>query len=544
MSAVSISDQAIACEVFHLAKQDNAHFAAQVCARAFEGDHMFETTKGELLLHIEETLKELRAKHDLPRTAQHYYDQWKSGTGNSTPWFRTSLNETGTEMVHMTAAANLYLEILGRSKLNVSATTVDKLGPSFDFFFRSAAQLSGRVEEQQAIIQEQIQKLQEEWDTLERLGAGALDDRDLVTMATKAREIIIDIRAGVSAAPAAARQMNRDINEALYSPETEGAKQSDLHGRALDIHSEFSESHPHQILKALSRTYGAEGKREALHNAIAEVTENLKDHLSFEDRQRINSFFSYAINISRDMIAEHQKTSRQLLNFVEDPEINERKREAIEFKETRKVCMLIGRHLKPTPRDSRLKDIGLEYPDRDEVPHPAPVTSRLSPWQQPTTTVSATVEPDYTDFEQMKREGEAAIKLGKRRARTLASSTFKRKAAVLLEEQEEITVAEFFASYPLSFGLMEFEAFFSFAATKHPSTFDVLDVTGIPLRDGERLRQIIVPNFRLLRTGEPGMSYGAAAHHMTKLQTSAAASDLEDDIIIDLSEEDFTIAAQ
>jgi hypothetical protein len=465
-------------------------------------DHLCSTL--EQLLQVAREI-ELGAGYDsrIQEDPKHYLDQWSNVRGAN--WFSVHADPAGLKIYRLTPAGREAHTILASIEAGRSIATESRLKRFIDLANDLAARASGRTDRRINELKSQMARAQREIAEIERTGQVALmPEREVIA----GFEELLRIHGAIGADLDQVRELVAQHRSATHDIVMTSEEPK---GRLLDLvfaeEDKVRDTDEYASLDALRQLLTDDQLRVTTRRRVEELKEHPAIHTRFIATGKMPARFDGAVESffdrSRRIDTEFTGYYEQLRGIVVREDIDEMRAIGRTHKSLGKRFVELRDRLAPSPRDPRLRGIGIVLSGTSIRPHPSadihfPVN--LAARTKPFT-------PDGHDEDESNPE---AFARELRRETYIASSQLKLRIALARRKagRQDIRLSEVLALFPLKYGLLELNAFIELAVQHTPSNFDAEHVGVTRLIDeyedpvGRRTCTYFDPVF--LPVGQPG----------------------------------------
>ena len=496
-----------------LLRQDNLAFYAEINARAFSESASGEVPRATYLRIVDAVKADFVAvldNEDFSREARYYLDVMLGrfasyDPARTQPWVGTETRD-GTEMVVLLEPAARVIRILSEIGSDQGFIATSSLSSLTERVSRVVARLSGDETRQIEELETRKREIEAEIAQLKARGAQPMTDRERQTEIGGLLADIARIRAGFSEVPGARRRINRE-NQELFL-ETDAAP-----GAALDVFWErqkaWEQSGEAAILESLRHLYTDVTRSQLTQASLEIIARDCADILAPQDRARVAGFLPDMLEISNDISIEIAGIWRSVRAYLSSPDYTARREESRALKAADEAIARVRNELRPSPRDTRLREVGLA------------LTMPLR--TSPLTDLRLTLEPPEGPAEARKNapaardaaeeEARTRRELAEENARSLylGVRSLKARIADAMGEAESVTLAEVLRRFPPRYGRHEIACYLDLAASQVPSSLAPGNSFVIRLTERGRVSAANVPNPVFHRSGPIGKGFEAHA---------------------------------
>lgn len=488
-----------------LLRQDNLQFYAEINARAFSGASMGEIPITAYLKIIDE-VKGISVDGDFTKPAKFYLDRMLGKCAGydrkkAEAWIGTDIRGD-TEMVVLLEAGARALRILRDLEADQSFLAVSSLSSLTDRITQVVARLSGDVSQQIDALEARREEIDREIAGLKARGATPLTHRERQTEIFAVLNDISQIRAGFAEVPGARRRINRE-NQDLFL-------ESDAPvGQVLDVFFEhtkaWEESGESAILSTLRDMHVDIQKGQQLQTQLEAMAEECADTLDPRHRRDIVSFLPDMLEISSDITVEISNIWKAVHAYISNPNYTAKRADARALRDAQAAATRVRTEVQPSPRDSRLKEIGLLLTEPLRTAPQSDLRLTLDPPEAPKE------DKHLTPAESLDDEDPAILMMAREKARSayLSKAAMTDRIAQAMGEADNVTLSDVLRRFPLRYGRHEICCYLTLASSHHPS----LLVEGMSFLVRMTERNIVsaanIPNPIFRRTGEIGEGFGS-----------------------------------
>lgn len=498
-------------------RQDNLAFYAEINARAFSGQFMSEVPV-QVYLRIIDQVKSaflsVSPDQDFSKPAKTYLDimlgKLASYDHNKVePWVGTDV-KNGNEFVVLLEPASRVLRIL-REGLDgqQSLLAVSSLSSLSEKLTSTAARLSGDVTQQINALENRKNEIEAEIATLKANGARPMTQLERNTEIHSILNDISQIKAGFAEVPAAKRRINRE-NQAIFLESEKPV------GQVLDIfwqrQVDWESSAENAVLTTLKDLHVDIGKAQTMQGGLEEVMRYGEDSIPHHIRRDVSTFLNEMLGISNEIALEISHIWKSVNSYISNPNYAQRREDALVLRRAQTAIGRIRDEVRPSPRDARLKALGLSM----TLPLRTHPTSHIKLTMEPPEKIEVEKElapvADAPDSE----ERLLALALENAKSAHLSTKRIVDRIKGAMENQSEVTLSDVIRKYPLRYGRHELSRYLAVASGTHPSI--LIEGMTFTMRFEERgqttAANIVNPIFR--RKGEIGEGFGdfATADYM------------------------------
>jgi hypothetical protein len=468
---------------FKLLNQDNAYFAAQVCADCFQGEKSEEVSREFILSVIEKVRDRLNSDAGigarLTGSAEHYLAHWMKDP-EGVNWLGSRTNERHQEVVTFLPAAKAVVTTIYEVGVERSLTTDHAFTEFETLIMRAEARISGDDTHMRESLIEERDKAQRRLDDFERNGMAELTEGDKREYAALVISKIYQISNAYGSVVKEMRQHNESIRKKLQEP-TDGPAVEPLI-EVLEEHKALKKTPPFRLASTIQQITGTPDHKRRIDRAILAICDHCSDYLSLTDRRQAREFFAQLSMVSGEINREHMRANQQIAAFIDDPEYVRRNpvysllsKLKTRFEEVRDV---IG----PTERDPRIAGMGLRFTDFSR-PDAAPAISAKLHYNPPVSRIAGKIAPPINAGNNPNADAEA-------QANVVAEEYLSRKKAMRrirkhVEEHGDARLSEIIEAIPLRYGIREVALYLDLAATALPSLYTPDDEVRLTVREGE-----------------------------------------------------------
>jgi len=504
MSQMMIQSNISDSPELRLLRQENLPFYAEINARAFSGANMSEIPMIAYLKIIEE-VKSVIIDGDHSKPAKLYLDlmlgKYTSyDRRKAEPWIGTE-KRGETEMVILLEPGARALRILRDLEADQSFLAVSSLSSLTERITEVVARLSGDKSQQIEALKARKQEIEAQIQSLETHGAIPMSKRQRQTEIYAVLNDISHIRAGFSEVPGARRRINRENQDIFLESDAPV-------GDVLDIFFErtkaWEESGESAILSTLRDMHVDISKGQKLQAQLEAMVRQCADMLEPRHRRDIVSFLPDMLEISSDITIEISNIWKAVHAYISNPNYTAKRADARALRDAREAAMRIRDELKPSPRDNRLKEIGLcmTEPLRTSPQTDLRLTLEAPEGEKEEKALVDPVTLDGPDatLEMMARE--------KARSAYLSDRQIRERIRAAMGGGENVTLSDILRRFPLRYGRHEISRYLTVASSHHPSL--LLEGMSFTIRMEERgiVSAANIPNPIFRRSGAIGEGFG------------------------------------
>ncbi|MFZ3584535.1 DUF3375 family protein [Loktanella sp. DJP18] len=499
-------------------RQDNLAFYAEINARAFRGAFMSEVPVQVYLRIIDEVKQDfisVSPAQDFTKPADFYlnlmigkhasYDHAKSE-----PWLGTDI-KGDTEVVVLLEPASKALRILRDLDNQQSFLAVSSLSSLSDRLISKAARLSGDASQQIDALESRRTDIDLEIAELKARGAKPLTPIERRTEIYALLNDLSQIKAGFAEVPAAKRRINSENKDLFLDSDAPV-------GDVLDVFWErqraWDQSAENAVLTTLRDLHVNIAKAQIMQGSLESVVRMGDDIIDLHLRREITSFLPDMLGISNDISLEISYIWTTLSSFISNPNYAARREDARVLRAAQAAAVRIRNEVRPSPRDTRLKDTGLvmTMPLRTNPLCDLKLTTEAPvPIDEDRDLVAVAEEPD-SDARRMALAKEAA------KSAHLSTASIVARVKDAMGTRQEVTLSDVIRHSPLRYGRHEISRYLAVASGTMPS----LLVEGMSFtvqfheRDKSTMANIVNPIFRLNGTvGEGFGDFDTASYLLT-----------------------------
>lgn len=486
--------------VFPFFFQTYCHFAADVVNATFHGEHSTAVDEGVLLRNIAR-IQEARRDHPnakaegLDQPPRHWLKHWMEKG-----WFGSEISEFQETIITLQPAARRFVMIL-KSESEAYRDEVSTSAPAeLEVLTQeSASLLTGSVEARVAHLNSRIDELTTERDNL--LAKGVLEVTDDVrrNMAHELRRLTDEIVRGITSLPRTISGKARLYREWLLNNEVGEADSvlDRIMGDVLESHQQGA----YKVNEQLLQIHASSARHDAMVDRIMLIVDECGEFLSAEDRIRLKTLFPSVTKIAADILEEENRVADTMLQAARREDLAELQARGKALKEMEAELVRIGETCNVTPRDSRIKDMGLRIIVPTKISLAGGVAAE-GPKIKEDPVFAPVSDEDRDAIREEKRQEAARVR---RRAQRLKPEIVGRKVEALRAGRFETSMAEMFANdYPTA-GVEEILAYQFVACQREPSRVASREALGVNIIVNGIRRRMIIPHFIFTQHGEPGV---------------------------------------
>lgn len=485
--------------VFRFFGQTHRKFAADVVNATFHGEHSNAVDKGVLLRNIARIQAARRDDPELTteqseQPPQHWLDLWMKGG-----WFGSELNEFQETIITLQPAARRFVMIV-RDESEVYRDEVSISAPAeLEVLTQeSASLLTGSVEARVEYLNSRIEALIAERENL--LAKGVLEITDDVrrNMAHDLRRLTDEIVRAIASLPREISNRARIYRDWLLNNET-GEFISVLE-RIMDDVLKSHQQGAYKVNEQLLQIHAASGRHDDMVERIKVIVEKCGEFLSADDRIRLRTLFPSVTKIAADILEEEARVADTMLQAARREDLAELQARGQALKEMEVELTRIGATCDVTPRDNRIRDIGLQIIEPTKISVVAGLAGEGPRIKEDPIFAAVTDEDSEAVLEEQRQEA-ARVRL---HARRLKPEVVAKKVSALRAGRNEVSLADMFAhDYPEA-GVEEVLAY-QFLATQHASSrVPSREALGVDVIVNGLSRHMVIPHIIFTQHGEPG----------------------------------------
>lgn len=491
-----------------LLRQDNLAFYAEVNARAFTVGTVTEVPLATYLRIIDQVKSEIvpvANGPDLTKPAKYYYNLMIGQSAGydhrkTEPWIGTDKRNDSDVVILLEPAVGV-LRFLSDLDSDQGFLAVSSLSNLEQRLARTAARMMGDADQEIMALEIRAAEIQTEIATLKARGAQPMTQRERQVEVHALLHDISQIKAGFAEVPVARRRINHEMQDVFLESELPP-------GGVLDIffqsYGDWERSGEYAVLSTLRALYLKLEHARLLQWNLETIAREASDLLTPYQRSMISSFLMDMLKISSDIMGEITSTWSTVRAYISNPAYAARREDARALRDALTASMRIRDEVRPTPRDARLKNLGLTLT--------LPLGTSLG------TDLKLTTETPVVDIgtgkiaeEVDEVDSEAVIERAARqkaRSRYLNDERMAARVAEAMGEADEVTLSNLLRRFPLRYGRQEIVRYLSFAASKHPSRLIPDASFVVRFREREATTLANVPNLAFCRSGEIGQEFG------------------------------------
>lgn len=504
MSQLMIQNNISDSPELRLIRQENLQFYAEVNARAFSGANLSEISVSAYLRIIDEVKTDI-VDGDYSKPAKLYMELMLGKRSSydrkrAEPWIGTE-KRGENEMVVLLKSGSRALRILRDLEADQSFLAVSSLSSLTERITEVVARMSGDVTQQIKALEARRSEIDADIAALKARGAIPMSKRERQTEIYAVLNDISQIRAGFSEVPGARRRINRENQHIFLESDAPAGEVLDVF---FDRTRNWEESGEAAILSTLRDMHVDIQKGQNLQAQLEAMVEQCAHLLDARHRRDIVSFLPDMLEISSDITIEISNIWKSVHAYISNPNYTAKRADARALLDAQDAAMRVRNKIKPSPRDARLKDVGLVMTKPLRTGPQTNLRLTLDPPQQnneekklaPAETASGY---DST-LEMMARE--------KARSAYLSDQQIKARIQEAMGDADNTTLSGVLRRFPLRYGRHEISRYLTVASSHHPSL--LLEGMSFVIRMEERgiLSVANIPNPIFRRSGPIGEGFG------------------------------------
>ena len=407
-----------------------------------------------------------------------YLEQWSNLRGAH--WFSVHAAPSGLKHYRLTAAGREAHTILASVEAGRSVSTESRLKRFVDLAGDLSARASGSPDRRIGELKTQIQRAEREIAEIERTGrVEVMPERELVAEFEELLRLHGAIGADLDQVRELMGQHRASTQDIVMTSEAPKGRLLDL---VFSEEDKVRETDEYASLDAFRQLLTDDQLRLATRRRVEELKRHPAIHKRFIATGKAPARFDGAVESffdrSRKIDAEFTGYYEQLRGIVVREDIDEMRAVSRTHKSLGARFVDLRDRLAPTPRDPRLKGVGIVLPGTALKPHPTAdirFPANLAARARPAPPADAT--DDESDPGAFERE--------MRRQAHIARAQLKLRIALARKRvgRDDVRLSEVLALFPLKYGRLELNAFIELAVQHLPSRFDPERIAVIRLID-------------------------------------------------------------
>ena len=433
----------------------------------------------------------------------HYLHQWSNVRGAH--WYSVHADPSGLKFYRLTPHGREAHTILVSIEAGRSVSSESRLKKFIDLTNNLSARASGDADRRIDELQAQIERAKREIAEIKRAGrVEIMPERELAAEFDELLRLHGAIGADLDQVRSLMAQHRADTQDIVMTSEASKGGLLDL---VFNQEDQVRETDEYASLDAFRQLLSDDQLRLATRRKV----EELKNHPVIRRRfietgkapARFDGVVESFFDRSRKIDAEFTGYYEQLRGIVVREDIDEMRAISRVHKSLGANFLELRDRLAPTPRDRRLKAVGLTLPGVKLSPHPSADIHFPTDLAAPTRTAPpADIEDDESDPLAFEREMHRQAHIDRKQLKLRLHLTRKKL------DRSDVSLSEILFIFPLRFGLMELNAFIELAVQDVASSFDSTRIATTRLRDEyEDPHGLISCTFFdpvFLAAGEPG----------------------------------------
>lgn len=456
---------------FRLLGQDNAHFAAQVCADCFQGERNDEVSEDYILRVIDLVKEKLNAdphfEGEITGSAQHYLNHWKKDIHGAN-WLGSRRNERQQTVVTLLPAAKSALAMIFGVDADKSLTTDNAFAEFQRYIQHADARISGDDQHMLENLRAEVQKAQQRLEEFERVGMEPLGEVDNQEIAAVVSSKIIQINEAFGSVVRDLRAHHDYTRRLLQDLSTR--PQGDLLFDAMSKGQKLEKTPPFRLASTILDITNSLEQTRQIEKAMLSIAEHCEKHLTESARRRIHDFFGQIARTSREINEQYRKVQQQIATYLENPDFARRNPEYGLLITARELAEDIRNTMAPTERDARLEGLGLCYTEFKRPEAASAIASRLT-FKAPVTRIAAAVVPPIANQDNSRMT--ASLAQAAKQGSYLEPDRVIGRIRDLMKVHGALRLSEVLQHKPLRYGTQEIMLYLNLAATALPSRYDI-----------------------------------------------------------------------
>ncbi|WP_420346181.1 DUF3375 family protein [Pelagibius sp.] len=459
--------------------------AAALTRICFINPERSEVTEDELcatLDHILGAAREIGHEEEdsdrFQEDSKQYLEQWSNLRGAN--WFSVHADPSGLKYYRLTAAGREAHTILASIEAGRSVSTESRLKRFIDLTNDLSTRASGSPDRRIGELKTQIQRAEREIAGIERTGrVEVMPEREVIAEFEELLRLHGAIGTDLDQVRALMAQHRASTQDIVMTSEAPKGQLLDL---VFVEEDRVRGTDEYASLDAFRQLLTDDQLRMATREKVEELKHHPVIHKRFIATGKAPARFDGAVESffdrSRKIDAEFNGYYEQLRGIVVREDIDEMRAVSRTHKVLGARFVDVRDRLAPSPRDPRLKGIGIVLPGTAFKPHPtADIRFPANLAERAQSVPPADAEDDESVPDAFERE--------MRRQAHITRSQLKLRIALARKRvgKEAVRLSDVLSLFPLRYGLLELNAFIELAIQHVPSRFDPVQISVTRLID-------------------------------------------------------------